>query len=80
MNHFLLNVGSLLKNPHLRYPTLAVVVIEIAKVWLPTYETQLNSTQKIIMVYLVAVAANSTPTQVDNSPLTKPPTDTSVKS
>jgi hypothetical protein len=62
MNQSLLNISTLLKNPHLRYPVLIVAGIEIAKIWLPEYREQLNSSQKVIMFYLVAAAANSAPT------------------
>lgn len=59
MNQSLINVASLLKNPHLRYPVLAVILIQVAKIWFPAFEVQLNGTQKIITYYLIAAAANS---------------------
>jgi hypothetical protein len=62
MNQSIVNISTLLKNPHLRYPVILVAAIEIAKIWLPAWKEQLNSTQKVIMFYLVAAAANSAPT------------------
>ena len=71
MNQGLINIGTLLQNPHFRYPAIVVIGIEIAKVWLPTYKPQLEATQKIVMFYLVAAAANSTPAKGDAQPAVK---------
>ena len=61
MNQSLINIGTLLSNPHFRYPLLAVIGIQIAQIWLPQYKDQLSATQKIIMFYVIAAAANSAP-------------------
>ena len=68
MNQGLINIGTLLQNPHFRYPAILIIAIEIAKVWLVQYKEQLDATQKIITFYLVAAAANSTPAQGDAQP------------
>lgn len=62
MNQSVANIATLLRNPHLRYPAMVVVLLEIAKIWLPAYQEEFNSTSKIVMFYLVAAAANSAPT------------------
>ena len=78
MNQSLLNIGTLLNNPHFRYPLLAVIAIQIAQIWLPQFKDQFGATQKIIMFYVMAAAANTTPmqsvkTQTDHPP--QPPPD-----
>ena len=59
MNRSLINLATLLKDPHLAVPCSIVIALEIAKIWLPEYMERLNATQKVIMFYMVAVAANS---------------------
>lgn len=78
MNQSLLNLGTLLSNPHFRYPLIGVLAIQIAEIWLPNYKDQLNATQKLIMFYVMAAAANTTSTQsvktqTDYPPQTQPP-------
>jgi len=77
MNQSLLNIGTLIGNPHFRYPLLLVIAIQIAEIWLPQYKDQLNATQKLILFYVCAAAANTTSTQsvktqVDNPPQSAP--------
>jgi hypothetical protein len=77
MNQAALNLGTLLNNPHFRYPLIAVLAVQIAEIWLPQFKDQLNATQKLIMFYVMAAAANTTSiqskqTQLDNPPQ-KPP-------
>jgi hypothetical protein len=77
MNQSLLNLGTLFGNPHFRYPLLLVIAIQISEIWLPQYKDQLNATQKLILFYVCAAAANTTSTQsvktqVDNPPQPAP--------
>jgi hypothetical protein len=77
MNQSLLNIGTLIGNPHFRYPLLLVIAIQIAEIWLPQYKDQLGATQKLILFYVCAAAANTTSTQsvktqVDNPPQPAP--------
>jgi len=55
------NISTLWNNPHLRYSVVALLVIEIAAIWLPQYKSQLDSTKTAILMYALAAAANSTP-------------------
>lgn len=77
MNQAALNLGTLLNNPHFRYPLIGVIAIQIAEIWFPGYKDQLNATQKLVMFYVMAAAANTTSiqskqTQIENPPQ-KPP-------
>ena len=77
MNQSLINLGTLLGNPHFRYPLLVVIGIQLAQIWLPQYKDQLSASQKLIMFYVIAAAANTTSTQsvktqVDNPPQPAP--------
>jgi hypothetical protein len=62
------NIQTLWSNPHLRYCVIAMAAIEIAAIWLPSFKVQLDETKSVIILYALAVAANSTP----NQPPTKP--------
>jgi hypothetical protein len=73
MNQSLLNIGTLIGNPHFRYPLIAVIAIQIAQIWLPQYKDQLNATQKLIIFYVCAAAANTTSTQSDKTQANYPP-------
>lgn len=67
------NITTILSNPHLRWCAILFAVIEIAALWVPQYKSQLDGTQKILMFYAVAVAANSSPSNTkDNNTDTKP--------
>jgi len=55
------NITTILSNPHLRWCAIIFAGIEIVALWLPEYKLQLEGTQKILMFYAIAVAANSTP-------------------
>jgi hypothetical protein len=55
------NLTTLWSNPHLRYSVGALLLIEIAAIWLPTYKTQLDSTKSVVLMYALAAAANSAP-------------------
>jgi hypothetical protein len=59
MNQALLNLSSLFKNPHLRYPLAGIVALEVAKIWLPNFSQNLDATEKIITYYLIAAASNN---------------------
>lgn len=63
MNPLIANLGVLLNNPHFRYPLIGVLAIQLAEIWLPQYKDQLNASQKLIMFYVMAAAANSMPSQ-----------------
>ena len=73
MNQSLLNIGTLLSNPHFRYPLIGVIAIQIAQIWLPQYKDQLNATQKLILFYVCAAAANTTSTQSAKTQADYPP-------
>ena len=73
MNQSLLNIGTLLGNPHFRYPLLAVIGIQISQIWLPQFKDQLNATQKLILFYVCAAAANTTSTQSVKTQVENPP-------
>ena len=62
MNPTLNNLGTLLSNPHFRYPAIAVLACEVGKIWLPQFKDQFDATQKPFMLYMMAAAGNATPT------------------
>ena len=49
-------------NPHLRYGGMVIAILEIAKIWFPSYEKHLDETCKLVQYYLIAIAATTTPT------------------
>ena len=55
------NLATLWTNPHLRYAALAIGALQVAEIWLPQYQPQLQSTSKIVTFYALAAAANATP-------------------
>jgi hypothetical protein len=55
------NLVTLWTNPHLRYAALAIGLLQVAEIWLPQYQQQLQSTSKIVTFYALAAAANATP-------------------
>jgi hypothetical protein len=61
MNQTIINLTSLLSNPHLRYPVLGVFALEAAKTWVPQYSNALDVTEKLLAVYLIGVAASNGP-------------------
>ena len=70
------NIQALLKNPHMLWCVCAIGALQIAAVWFPQYATQLDHTRQIVMLYALAVAAN-TPGPAQPSQLpgdAKPPT------
>ena len=73
MNQSLINIGTLLSNPHFRYPLLVVIGIQLAQIWLPQYKDQLSASQKLIMFYVIAAAANTTSTQSVKTQVDNPP-------
>ena len=73
MNQSLLNIGTLLGNPHFRYPLILVIAIQLAQIWLPQFKDQLNASQKLIMFYVIAAAANTTSTQSAKTQSDYPP-------
>lgn len=56
------NIQALLKNPHMLWCVCVIGALQIAAVWLPQFQAQLDHTRQIVMLYALAVAAN-TPNQ-----------------
>jgi hypothetical protein len=73
MNQSLINIGTLLNNPHFRYPLLVVIGIQLAEIWFPQFKDQLSASQKLIMFYVIAAAANTTPSQSAKTQMDNPP-------
>jgi hypothetical protein len=71
MNQITSNLVTLLQNPHFRYPAIIVLLCEGGKIWFPQYAGQFDATQKPFVIYLVAAAANSTPTVGQAQPPTQ---------
>ena len=72
MNQSLINIGTLLRNPHFRYPLLVVIGIQLAQIWFPQYKDQLSASQKLIMFYVIAAAANTTSEQSEKTQIEHP--------
>lgn len=61
------NIQVLWSNQHLRYCVIAIGAIEVAAIWFPNLQTQLDKTKEVVLMYALAAAANSSP-----QPPTKP--------
>jgi len=57
------NLSTIFANPHLRWCGILLAAITIAGVWLPAYKPQFDATARIVMLYAIAAAANSSPQQ-----------------
>ena len=56
------NQQALLKNPHMLWCVLGLAALQIAEIWLPAYKAQLEQTRRVVILYALAVAANTAPT------------------
>jgi magnesium-transporting ATPase (P-type) len=54
------NLTALLKNPHMLVVVILLAVLQIAAVWLPSCQPQFEHTRQIVLLYALAVAANTT--------------------
>lgn len=64
MNKLLTNLSAA-GNKHVMFPVYLAAALEVASVWLPQYKAQINDTQRILILYGIASAANSAPKTVD---------------
>lgn len=62
MNQIVSNLASIKGNLHVSGPVLLAAALEVAKIWLPNYVTQLTDTQKVLVLYGILAAGNSAPT------------------
>ncbi|MFO1487955.1 MAG: hypothetical protein U1F65_05720 [Verrucomicrobiota bacterium] len=75
MNTVLTNLMNLRNNPHAAFSIYGAALIEILKLWLPHYESQLAGTQKILTWYGILAATTTggnTPTPPSPAPVTAP--------
>lgn len=62
MNQLIANLASTGKNLHVSVPVAIVLLCQAGKIWLPTYATQFDATQKLFLGYALIAAGNSSPT------------------
>jgi len=56
------NIAALLKNQHMLWCVVLLAALQIAEIWAPDYKAQLEGTRRIVLLYALAVAANTAPT------------------
>lgn len=61
MKKFYRNLRNVAKVPHLSVTLIVSLILEILPIWFPLYREQCNGTMKILMLYGIAVAANTAP-------------------
>jgi len=64
------NVSLLWLNPHLRWVFALLIISELGAIWFPHFQEQFAATQKVFLLYGLAVAANSAPD--DYNKITEP--------
>jgi hypothetical protein len=56
------NLAGALRNLHISIPLALSILLELAPIWIPSIKGQCQETQKVLMLYGIAAAANSGPT------------------
>lgn len=55
------NISHAARDPHLSVTLGISLLLEILPIWFPSYREQCSGTMKVLMLYGIAVAANTAP-------------------
>ena len=64
-------IATLLQNKHMNVVVCALAALQVADLWFPQFQVQLDGTRKIVLMYALLVATNATPPQ-PTTPTVKP--------
>lgn len=76
MNNAASNLVVFLSDPHMRYPVIILVLLEVLKVWFPNFSQNIDSTEKLIALYLASVAYKGQPSAPADKPAPAVPPST----
>lgn len=68
MNQFAANIRHAARNKHISIPVLISAALEIIPIWYPPVKTPCMETQKVLLLYGIAAAANSAPAPIELDP------------